>query len=367
MQPDEEGFLYPQVDEKACVHCQRCVRVCPMTNRPVLFPVAEAYAAKHTDAQIQRKSSSGGMFSALAETVLKKGGVVFGAAFDENWNVVHDSADNWNALDKLRRSKYVQSNIGQTYQRAQQFLEEGRSVLFTGTPCQIAGLRNYLGKEYENLLTAELFCHGVPSPAVWQKFLAENTQKEKIKSVDFRDKYFGWDASFLKVSYTDGTSLPAAPRWLRPLLEAKQGRLMRRFYRLPFWISNLYERPSCHQCPFKGWDKTADFSIGDFWGVKKNRAQLYDAKGVSVLLVNTEKAKTVLPQLSVEKTRIETQEAAVCNRYLLTPVPAHPRREEFFRRYKTENLADLKKKLTLSPWWKKGARKLWRRLNLGRK
>ncbi len=367
MRLDEEGFLYPHVNTEICVNCRLCEKVCPIVNKPVSFPALEIYAAKHADTHIQLKSSSGGMFTALAEEILKKGGVVFGAAFDKNWNVVHTYAENLLDLDKLRRSKYVQSDIGKTYQQAKQFLDQGRAVLFTGTPCQIAGLRNYLGKEYENLLTAELFCHGVPSPAVWQKFLTENTQKGKISAIDFRHKHLGWDASFLKISYSDGSSLPKVPRLLRPLVRAKRGLLLRRFYRLPFWISNLYERPSCHKCSFKGWNKMADFSIGDFWGVKRNYPQLYDAKGVSVLLVNTQKAKMLLPRLSLDKTPIKAEDAAYMNRYLLISGSEHPKRADFFRRYKTENFADLKKELTTTPLWKKGMRKLLRCLNLNKK
>ena len=352
MQPDEEGFLYPKVDEAACINCGLCEKVCPILHKPSTYPVLKTYAAKHMSNETKLKSSSGGIFTALAEIILKEGGVVFGASFDGNWNVVHAYVENLEDLDKLRRSKYVQSDIGKTYQQAKQFLEQGRAVLFTGTPCQIAGLRNYLGKEYEKLLTAELFCHGVPSPAVWQKFLTQDTQKGKISAIDFRHKHFGWDASFLKISYQDGSSIPQAPHCLLPLLSKGQGFLFRRLYRLRFWISNLYERPACHQCHFKGLDKMADFSMGDLWGVRETYPQQYDVNGLSALLVNTLKAQGLCEKLALEKTPVDLQKVVKYNPYLLTSVKPHPKRKEFFRRYQTENFNSLVRELLkIGPTW----------------
>lgn len=352
MQSDGEGFLYPHVDKTVCVNCGLCEKGCPILNKPQTYPVLAAYAAKHTNPEVKLKSSSGGMFSAIAEVILQEGGVVFGAAFDKNWNVVHTCTDNLQDLDKLRRSKYVQSDIGKTYQKAKQFLDQGRKVLFAGTPCQIAGLRNYLGEEYENLLTAELFCHGVPSPAVWQKFLVENTQKEKIAAIDFRHKRFGWDCSFLNITYKDGTCLPRAPRLLWPLLNLKNGRLFRHFYRLAFTISNLYERPSCYTCHFKGLEKLADFTMGDLWGVQKTYPARYDKQGLSVLLVNTSKAQNLLKNLSLQSVPIDVQQVVQYNPYLLTSVKPHPKRAEFFARYKTENFNKLVRELLgIRPLW----------------
>lgn len=352
MQADEEGFLYPQIDKASCVNCGLCEKVCPVLHKPSTFPVLQTYAAKHTSSEIKLKSSSGGIFSALAEIVLKEGGVVFGAGFDQEWKVVHSYAENLKDLDQLRRSKYVQSDIGKTYQQAKQFLEQGRAVLFTGTPCQIAGLRNYLGKEYEKLVTVELFCHGVPSPAAWEKFLIENTQKDKISAIDFRHKRFGWDASFLNISYADGTSVPRAPGLLRPILYAQKGRLFRRLYRLSFWISNLYERPSCHQCNFKGLDKLADFTMGDLWGVQQSYPDQYDKWGTSVLLVNTPKAQALFSKLPLNARVIDIEQVAKYNPYLLASVKPHPKRAAFFARYKNENFNKLVQELLdIKPLW----------------
>lgn len=345
MKADEEGFLYPNVDKSACVKCGLCEKVCPILHKPQTFPVLNTYAAKHTSAEVKLKSSSGGMFTALAEVILKEGGVVFGAAFDKEWSVIHTFAENLQDLDNLRRSKYVQSSIGNTYQQAKAFLEQGRQVLFTGTPCQIAGLRSFLGKEYDNLLTADLFCHGVPSPAVWQKFLNENTQKEKISAIDFRHKQFGWDASFLKISYRDGTYLPKLPFYLKPLRNLKRGSLLRRVYKLSFGISNLYERPSCHACNFKGLDKMADFSVGDLWGVQKTYPAQYDKQGTSALLVNTVKGQRLLNKCALCKTEIDIEKVVQYNPYLISSVKPNPKRAEFFARYQNENFNKLVREL----------------------
>ena len=362
---DEEGFLYPQVDKAACVNCGLCEKVCPILNKPQTFPVLKTYAAKHNSTEIKLKSSSGGMFSALAEIILKEGGVVFAAAFDKEWNVVHTYAEKMEDLDKLRRSKYVQSDIQKTYQQAKQFLEQGRKVLFTGTPCQIAGLRNFLGKEYNNLLTAELFCHSVPSPAVWQKFLTENTQKDKIKAIDFRHKRFGWDKSFLNITYKDGSCLPKVPFYLKLLENWKRGVLLRRVYKLNFFISNLYERPSCHACSFKGLDKCADFSMGDLWGVRKTYPKQYDRQGISVLLVNTPKAQEMLKKCDLQMEKIDIQKVAAYNPYLLTSVKPHPKRAEFFARYQQENFNQLVRELlNIKPLPIEILKKIFRKLGL---
>lgn len=341
MQSDEEGFLYPQVDKSVCVNCDLCEKVCPILNKPQPSQVIETYAAKHISSDIKLKSSSGGLFTAIAEVVLKENGVVFGAAFDENWNVVHAYAENLADLDKLRRSKYVQSNIGQTFKQAETFLKAGRSVLFTGTPCQIAGLKNYLGKEYKNLLTADIICHGVPSPKVWQKFLKENFNLPAIKFIDFRAKDIAWDASFLKIT-TDEEIYPKVPFAFK-LFEKSYPRI-KNIFRLPYTISQLYERPSCHACLFKGQQRKSDFTMGDLWGVKNIAPSCYDSKGLSVLFVNTERGKEILKRLNIITYSMHFDDIIKYNPYFVASVMAHPKRAEFFARYQTEAVSPLIRK-----------------------
>lgn len=167
MQEDSEGFCYPIVDRNACIACGLCEKVCPMLNPYKARKPLEVHAAINRDEQIRRESSSGGIFTLLAEQTIRKGGVVFGARFDGNWEVRHDWCENIEGLGQFRGSKYVQSRIGACYRQAEIFLKSGRSVLFSGTSCQIAGLHRFLGKSYDNLLSVDVICHGVPSPLVW--------------------------------------------------------------------------------------------------------------------------------------------------------------------------------------------------------
>lgn len=371
MQADGEGFLYPKVDQALCINCGLCEKVCPVLHPPLLPAVPAVYAAKLKDTISLSKSSSGGMFTALAQPVLEKGGVVFGAGFDAEWNVCHQSAETPEDLDKLRRSKYVQSDMGNTFRQAKNFLDQGRAVLFTGTPCQIAGLKNYLGKEYENLLTADIICHGVPSPAVWQKFLAENFSNAPIAAIDFRDKTIGWDASYLSVT-RQGKKSPSLPGFLRPfkkLFFARKGRLFRSLFRLSFSISNLYERPSCHHCQMKGSHRASDFTMGDLWGIQQICAHFYDKKGVSVLFVNTPKGQHIFEQIqaSLAYEPVPFQQVIKYNPYYAASVPEHPKRAEFFARYQTEPLNKLVPALLgekpfpiriMQMLWRKIARKL---------
>ena len=193
---DKEGFLYPQVDTATCIDCGLCEKVCPVLNQGEERMPLKVYAAKHADDEIRMKSSSGGIFTLLADQIIDKGGVVFGARFNENWEVVHDYTETKEGLAPFRGSKYVQSNIGNSYKQVEEFLKTGREVMFTGTPCQVAGLKKFLRIDYENLLTVDFVCHGVPSPMVWRKYLAEEIVRQGnnpvVTGVNFRDKSTGW-------------------------------------------------------------------------------------------------------------------------------------------------------------------------------
>jgi len=173
LKEDKEGFLYPTVNHAFCVECGKCEKVCPELHPFEVHEPLKVYAAKHQDDAVRKVSSSGGIFTLLADMVIDEGGVVFGACFDSDWSVVHDFTETHEGLQAFRGSKYLQSRIGNTYRQAEVFLKAGRKVLFTGTPCQIAGLKKYLHKDYENLLAVDFVCHGVPSPLVWKKYLEE--------------------------------------------------------------------------------------------------------------------------------------------------------------------------------------------------
>lgn len=194
LRPDDEGFLYPHVDLSLCIDCHLCEKSCPIVNAPKadITPV-ECYAAKNPDSNVRHLSSSGGVFTLLAQKTILEGGVVFGARFNENWEVIHGYSDTLEGINAFRGSKYVQSHIAESFILAGKVLKEGRKVLFSGTPCQIAGLRRYLGKEYSNLLTVDFICHGVPSPGVFSRYLEETTGNKdtRITDIQFRDKTKG--------------------------------------------------------------------------------------------------------------------------------------------------------------------------------
>ena len=173
MKEDSEGFLYPVVDEGMCIDCGLCEKVCPIINRPEKLPVKEVLAVKNRNEAERMASSSGGVFIALAKKTIEKGGVVFGAVFDENWEVMHTYAETLDEVKPMMGSKYLQSRIGNSFRDAEKFLKEDREVLFIGSPCQVTALHNYLRKDYPNLLSIDFLCHGVPSPGVWRKYLDE--------------------------------------------------------------------------------------------------------------------------------------------------------------------------------------------------
>lgn len=296
MQEDDEGFLYPRVDTENCVDCHLCERICPVSNHGTERKPLKVYAAINKDEEVRKQSSSGGIFTALAEQVIKQGGVVFGARFDEQWQVKHDYTETMEGLAAFRGSKYVQSRIGNSYQEAEQFLKVGRKVLFSGTPCQIAGLRNYLRKEYDNLLTVDFICHGVPSPMVWRRYLKEEVARQcdrknsvlshpiheedvLVEGISFRDKTMGWKKfSFaLTLSTTNGSGDKIQFCSCSPMTKNEY---------LRGFMSNVYLRPSCYSCAFKCLKSKSDITLGDFWNIRLYNKHLDDNQGLSLMLLN---------------------------------------------------------------------------------
>lgn len=278
MEPDDDGFLQPVVDAQRCVRCGKCEKACPVLsgakreNRP-----AKAYALRAPD-DIRAKSSSGGTFTLAAEWMLAQKGVVCGAAFDENMQLRHVMVDTPQGLDALRGSKYVQSDVGDIYRQVKQKLDEGRKVLFTGTPCQVAALYAVTG-EHKNLYSMDIVCHGVPSQSLLDKYLAEIGEGKKPVRVGFRDKEFGWICTHLKVDFADGSSHLGA---------VKSDPYERGFH------GNMSIRTSCQKCSFSMVPRRADLSTGDFWGVSQYDASQNDEKGTSMVMVNNDKGRAML-------------------------------------------------------------------------
>ena len=288
------------------------------------------------------------MFTALAEYVLSNSGVVFGAGFDKNWNVCHQYAETTDDLDKLRRSKYVQSNIGHTFGQAKHFLEQGREVLFTGTPCQIAGLKNYLGKDYPRLLTADIICHATPSPRVWQKFLTQNFEVSQICAINFREKHFDWTHFYLSFLMphalcAHGNTQTINEKIFFHIRAAAAAAVIYRNCFLKAFLQELINRPSCHTCHFKGKNRAADFTLGDLWGKWGPLITKEDSRyGISALLINSSKGRQVLSKIkAISITPVDLEQVARFNSALRTSTKAHPLREEFFSRYEEEHLKTL--------------------------
>lgn len=347
LKEDEEGFLYPFVDENICIGCGLCEKVCPVLHQPDTGrkPIA-VYAAKNKDEEIRRNSSSGGVFSALAERTINEGGVVFGACFDDKWEVIHAYAETSEDLEKFRGSKYVQSRIGNTYKEAEEFLKSGRPVLFSGTPCQIAGLKLFLRKEYTNLLTVDIICHGVPSPSVWRKYLKEEIARQmrkmrlplrhpitdiKIESISFRDKTLGWKKySFaLIITRTNYNGWKSVITFRTP---NDKNPYMRGF------LENIYLRPSCFTCPAKCGKSNSDITIGDFWGIEHITPEIDDNKGVNCILINTKHGEGFIADLSL--TKYEASYDGICkyNESLIKSSHFNFKSNKFYSDYKTKGV-----------------------------
>lgn len=285
MTADEEGFLYPEINIKNCIGCQKCKNACPVFQKNKPHSSVSSYAVQNINENIRLQSSSGGFFTLLAEYVIDRSGVVFGAAADKNLNICHICVDSKSELGRLRGSKYVQSAIGDTYLQAKSCLVSGRLVLFTGTPCQIEGLLKYLGKEYDNLITHDIICHGVPSPMVWKKYIEwhESKTKSPVTDASFRNKNSGWKDFSMQLKFKNG--------------EEKYYTLNIDCF-LKSFLSDLCLRPSCYNCSFKGMLRPADFTLADFWGVHNIFPETDDDKGTSLVMVHGKKAADIFEALN---------------------------------------------------------------------
>lgn len=345
MKEDAEGFLYPDVDMTQCIDCGICEKVCPWLNLHEKSKIQDVLGAKNIDRKERMESSSGGVFIALAKKVIENGGVVFGAVFNECWEVVHTYAENLKNVKSMMGSKYMQSRMENSYREAKGFLKRGRTVLFTGCPCQITGLHNYLGKEYHNLISVDFLCHGVPSPGVWRKYLTEvstSFPKEingisldfstKITGIDFRNKQqSGWKNFYLTITgLSNGTE--------KVLLsdKHKNNPFMKGF------LGDLYLRPSCYNCKCKNGASHSDLTIADFWGINSIMPDFDDDKGVSLVLVNTDKGRNVLALCDLEIRKSTLDDARRFNGGFKETVIIPPKRDAFFHHYNSG--------YAISPW-----------------
>lgn len=310
MVENEEGFLYPQINKEKCINCGLCSRVCPQLKnlKMVDKEYPKTYAMRNRNNEDLSKSSSGGIFSVIADYVFENGGVVFGAAYDDELNVNHIKAENQQKLEALRSSKYVQSNIGETYKEAEKLLKEGRIVLFTGTPCQIAGLNSYLIKEYKNLITCDLVCHGVPSQKLFHTYIEYLSRKfnSRVVKYNFRSKdKNGWGL-FTKVETEDGKI-----RYIKPDFDP---------YYSNFLESTTY-RLNCYQCHYTNWNRVSNITLADYWGISGIHPDFYKEEGNSLILINDKKGEQIFEKISdkIEYIQTDLGKAANHNKNLVRP------------------------------------------------
>ncbi len=319
MKEDREGFLYPEVNRQECTNCGLCEKLCPVLNKTELSGDTRAYAVFACEDGIREKSSSGGVFSLLAEQVLCEGGYVFGCAFDAKLKAEHIGITDYSELKRLQGSKYVQSDLKSSFHTVKQLLEEGKQVLFSGTACQMEGLKKFLGKHYESLLLVDVVCHGVPSPKVWEQYkeYQERIYDAKISGLSFRDKSKGWKDYRVRLNFENGQTY-VSRSWDDIYMKS--------------FIKNLISRPSCYDCKFRQWHRESDITLGDFWGAELVLPQWNDDKGISLVLIHSEKGQRMLQSIS-EKLRIKEveKEAAVeKNRSVIAPIVVPKEREKFF-------------------------------------
>lgn len=319
MRPDAEGFLYPEIDPERCLRCHRCHAVCPIQNPPVSGKKTQTWVGYARSDTIRSQSSSGGIFTLAAEAVLNRGGVVFGAAFDGSFGVHHICVESEADLGKLRGSKYVQSDLEDTFVQVKGYLREGRWVLFTGTACQIGGLKAYLGMDYQNLLTIDILCHGVPSPKIWRLYLQAQQRRygANITSIRLRDKQLGWRQYSIAMVFDNGQAY-CVPSHQDPYMD--------------LFLSNIDLRPSCHDCRFKAFPRASDMTIGDCWGIERHIPEMDDDRGTSVILVHTPRGQTllqtILPAMALKKAELDTILPPWADSR--RPVDAHPNRTKFW-------------------------------------
>ena len=286
MRPDRLGFLYPETDESRCVGCGKCLSVCPAKNPPNCSGSRNVYAATCKDGRVFSESSSGGVFSTLAAAWLKNGGVVFGVEWNDDFmGVRHNCTERIEELGRFRNSKYLQSDLNDTFVRVKRLLVGGRRVLFSGTPCQVAGLYNFLGGDDENLLSVDIACHGVPAPAIWRSFIRHIVfwkRLGKLHEVVFRGKR---PNAAGKVVCTTFYASGSRCSWSSNVYGNIFGRGL---------LSGMFTRPSCDRCPIKPTHFCSDITVGDFWGADKFDPRLDPSGGLSVVVGRSEKGAKIL-------------------------------------------------------------------------
>lgn len=352
MVKDGEGFRYPSIDHAKCINCNKCETVCPVIHRAPAQDFSKlAFAAYSKDEAIRSKSSSGGVFSVLGQAVINQGGVVFGAAFDSSFQVHHLRIESVDEIKLLRGSKYVQSRIEDTYKEVKETLKTGQKVYFSGTPCQVDGLKNYLGKEYDHLMTQDVICHGVSSPMVWEKYL--NYVRDKIHSeitqVAFRDKTLGWKKYAVKIEGANGTVEKST------FLENEM---------MKAYLRNVCLRPSCYECPSKGLKRSSDLTLADFWSVNDYLKGVDDDQGMDLVICHSEKGAKFWEEVAPSLVCYQVDMRAASENFSMNHASKCPKyRDDFMQSLDTRTFADAVEKYCSIPL----SERIYTKLQLGMK
>lgn len=318
---DEKGFFYPNVNKKLCINCGLCNKVCPVLQKQQNHSNnIDVYAAMNKDSKIRLNSSSGGIFTLLAENIIKKDGVVFGVEFDNNFCAKHTYIEKIEDIEKYRGSKYMQSDVQNSYFKVKEFLEQDRYVLFTGTPCQVEGLQTFLMKKYDKLYTQDIICHGVPSVNVWNKYLSFRKSIDKqnnLENVKFRSKKnSGWNNYEISFKY-DNKEI---------FINHNDDLFMKIF------LSDIALRDCCYKCKFKKKYRKSDILVADFWGIEETFPEMNDEKGISLVMINSKKGKELFKEIKekLEYKKVEFENAIKHNPSMLKSAQYNKYTEEFF-------------------------------------
>lgn len=323
MHLDKEGFLYPCInDSSKCTDCKLCKKVCPVLNMLLVSEnKPKAYAAWSCNAKIRAESSSGGVFSELAKIVFFQNGAVLGAAYDENFVVKHICIETEEELLKLRGAKYAQSDLGNSFIEIRNRLKNNQKVLFSGTPCQVAGLKSFLRRDYDNLICVDFVCHGVPSPMAWKEYVKYRSQIDASgqlpEKINLRSKKSGWSRYRYSnlYEYPDGnvyTALSGNDLYMK------------------LFVGDYISRESCSNCQFKGYSRVSDITLGDFWGIWDIDPEMDDDKGTSLVLVQSEKGRKIFSEITdrICSKEMTLQQASMQNPSLIKSSPAKANRQE---------------------------------------